>query len=96
MKLFKKNFSNVRDKVARNGNRKLFNRNPDMLNATMKRPVIIPTIKKDVKLTRPKYSGFKNRNCNPYLVPTLSVIIPKSKIQKKRNDLFFLAYITIN
>ena len=96
IKLFRKNFKKVRDMVARKGNRKLFNKNPAMLNATMNIPVIIPTIKKEVNPTVPRYSGFKNKNCNPYLVPTFSVIIPKSKSQKKRNDLFFLMYMTIN
>jgi hypothetical protein len=96
IKLFRKNLKKVRERVARKGKRILFNKKPAMLNATINIPVIIPTIKKEVNPTVPKYSGFKNKNCNPYLVPTFSVIIPKSKTQKKRKDLFFLIYITIN
>lgn len=96
IKLLRKNFKNVRESVARNGKRKLFNKKPAMLNATINIPVIIPTIKKEVNPTAPKYSGFKNKNCKPYFVPTCSVIIPKSSNQKNKKDLFFLIYITIN
>jgi hypothetical protein len=96
IKLFKKNFGSVLERVAKNGNRKLFNKKPEILNATMNNPSIIPIIKKEVNPTLPKYSGFRNRNCIPYFVPICAVIIPKSNNQKNRNDLFFLKYITNN
>ena len=81
IKLLLAYFTNVRDKVARNGKRKPFNIKLEILNAMMNAPMLKPIRKKARRPTLPMYSGSKKRKGIPNRFAMVSVIKPKSNSQ---------------